>query len=163
MFTPYLGFSVHRDGHKASTIKLRTAMARGKATTINSLVEHPAIVHFGWLKVSVQSNNPKCLDSCESWLRVTDRAYHSWPKSKTKVVLFYKTGSLRFRSVWRANNTKNGTGTSCAAPMYPEEDNMEHMKVCPFYFTKWNDKRCMDSELGDFLVNINRERRSRFR
>ena len=42
--------------------------------------------------------------------------------------------------------------------MYPEEDNMEHMKVCPFYFKKWNNKQYTDSELGDFLVNINRER-----
>ena len=47
MFTPYLGFSVYQDGHKASTIKLRTAMAWGKAATINNLVEHPAIVQFG--------------------------------------------------------------------------------------------------------------------
>ena len=96
-------------------------------------------------------------------MRVTDRSYHKWLKSKMKAILFFWTGLLRFKTVWRVFNMKNGNGTSCPAPMCSEEDMFDHMKQCPFYFTKWNDKWCSDDELGDYLVNMNRERRSRFR
>ena len=55
MESPYLGFSVHRDGHKSSvtlTIKLRTAKAWGKVASIKRLTKHLAIIQFGWLRAA---------------------------------------------------------------------------------------------------------------
>ena len=39
-----------------------------------------------------------------------------------------------------------------------ENDTLDHAKVCPFYYTKWDEKWTTEEEIANYLVLLNRER-----
>ena len=83
---------------------------------------------------------------------------------KAKAFLALRTGSLKFKTRWRIYNCKRGIGTDCVHPLCDNEDSLEHMKVCPFYFTKWKDEFDMTEEaMAEYILKINRERLHRYR
>ena len=71
---PYLGFIISKDGLTASvekTIDARTKRGWMRASMIKSLINHPIMTSFGWLKgaaVLIQAILPPILSySCEAW------------------------------------------------------------------------------------------------
>ena len=38
--------------------------------------------------------------------------------------------------------------------MCPEEDTLDHTKVCPFMYTKWNHKMISDEDIANYLVEL---------
>ena len=87
-----------------------------------------------------------------------DKAYFSWPKTKSRSLLFWRIGALRLKTQWKIYNTKRGLGTDCVMPLCNGVDNIEHIKKCTWYDTKWSDKVVTDSDFANYLVKINRER-----
>ena len=87
-----------------------------------------------------------------------DKAYFSWPKTKSRSLLFWRIGALRLKTQWKIYNTKRRLGTDCVMPLCNGVDNIEHIKKCPWYDTKWSDKVVTDSDFANYLVKINRER-----
>ena len=53
---------------------------------------------------------------------------------------------------------QRGIGTKCVMPMCGHEDTLEHMKMCKFYETKWDDIWVEDEEVANYLEKANRER-----
>ena len=98
------------------------------------------------------------------YFRVRDKSHFSWEKSKVKVLLAYKTGSLKFKTAWRIYNTKRGIGTHCLFNLCPNLDNLYHVQQCLFYEVKWK-REYLDSEeqLAEYLLQLNRERIKKFR
>ena len=71
---PYLGFTLHEQGVKTSistTTKLRIDKAWGKCAAIKSIVNHPSIAQFGWLRACLTLFKsiipPVLMYSCEVW------------------------------------------------------------------------------------------------
>ena len=71
---PYLGFTLHEQGVKTSintTAKLRIDEAWGKCAAIKSIVNHPSIAQFGWLRACLTLFKsifpPVLMYSCEVW------------------------------------------------------------------------------------------------
>ena len=71
---PYLGFTLHENGVKASintTVKLRIDKACAKCSAIKSIVNHPSIAQFGWLRACLTLFKaiipPVMMYSCEVW------------------------------------------------------------------------------------------------
>ena len=85
-------------------------------------------------------------------------SYHTWDKNSARAILFWRTGALKFRTTWRIYNQKKGIGIGCVMPMCPGTDDLNHVKVCKFYDTKWDDKFQLEKDLASYLVKISRER-----
>ena len=81
--------------------------------------------------------------------------------TNTKIYIYkvaWRTGSLKFRHIWRVYNTKKGLRSDCVMPLCDGPDNWEHLKVCKWYRTKWKDSYTEESEIADYLVAVNKER-----
>ena len=104
----------------------------------------------------------ECLASSVTQSRITfrpsNKQHLSWPKSRSRVWLAWRVGSLRFKTAWRLYNTRRGLGTKCIMPMCGHEDTLDHMKQCKFYETKWDDKWVEDEDIARYLEKANRER-----
>ena len=85
-------------------------------------------------------------------LRVEDQSYHKWDKLESQAILAWRTGSIKFKMSWRLYNVKRGMGTSCVMPVCGGEDTLAHMKVCPFYDTKWSSKWESEKEIAKYLI-----------
>ena len=97
------------------------------------------------------------------YLRVKDKRHFGWSRQKSRALLLWRLGSLRFRGVWKVYNRKHGLASKCVMPQCGyEEDCWSHMIECPFYDTKWDPKwlsgPSFESDLADFIVKISRER-----
>ena len=93
-----------------------------------------------------------------NYLRVIDKSPRGWPKIKSQALLAWRTGSLKFRHIWRVYNTKKGLRSDCVMPLCDGPDNWEHLKVCKWYKTRWKDSYTEESEIADYLVAVNKER-----
>ena len=92
------------------------------------------------------------------YLRVIDKTPRSWSKMKAQALLAWRTGSLKFRHIWRVYNTKKGLSSDCVMPLCDGPDNWEHLKVCPWYKTRWSDRFTEESEIADYIVAVSKER-----
>ena len=97
------------------------------------------------------------------YIRITNFSHFSWPRSKSRAILLWRTGGLKFKTQWKLYNVKRGIGIGCLMPVCPGLDNLDHVKNCPFYETKWDNRWKDDEELAIYLVKINRERTRRFK
>ena len=77
-----------------------------------------------------------------------------WDKLASRVYLFYKVGSLRFRATWKGYYERKGEDILCLSELCgTEEDTLEHAKKCRFLDTKWNEfKNSNPRELTKFLT-----------
>merc|ERR1712098_266674 len=97
------------------------------------------------------------------YIRITNFSHFSWPRSKSRAILLWRTGGLKFKTRWKLYNVKRGIGIGCLMPVCPGLDNLDHVKNCPFYETKWDNRWKDDEELATYLVKLNRERTRRFK
>ena len=85
--------------------------------------------------------------------------YMKWEKAMSKALLFWRVGALKFKSLWRQYNLKNGISVKCVMPMCPHPtDNLDHVKECKFYDNKWDPKWKLEVEIAAYIVRISRER-----
>ena len=94
--------------------------------------------------------------------------YHSFTRLSARAVLFWRVGSLRFRASWMNANEKTAQGVRCVSRLCNENDSLEHALRCKFMRTnvkmKMKAKDVDDDEkMADYLIELNRERRNRFR
>ena len=88
-----------------------------------------------------------------------------WDKLASRVNLFYKVGSLRFRATWKDYYEKKGEDALCPSELCgTEEDTLEHAKKCKFLNTKWDESRHSNpKELTKFLRALHNEREKRWK
>ena len=93
------------------------------------------------------------------YLRIRDKRHFTWRQHKAKALLAWRTGALRFKTVWRLYNLKRGLGINCVMPQCDgARDDWDHVRQCLFYDTKWDDNWQTEDEIADYLVKISRER-----
>ena len=80
-----------------------------------------------------------------------------------KALLFYRVGSLRCKSYWKAYYDKHGISTRCLVVICDQEDTLDHAKFCKYINTKWSSDFYLDSDIADYLVKLNRGRFARFK
>ena len=86
--------------------------------------------------------------------------FHRLSKRESQAIIAYNAGSLRLRTAW-GDYYKD---KNCLDPFCYGRDTLNHLKVCPFYETKWQDKFYSDIKLlAKWLGDIDRERRRRWK
>ena len=61
-----------------------------------------------------------------------------WDKTSSRVYLFMRLGTLRFRTNWRSYYEGRGDSVLCPSDLCgTAEDTLEHMKVCGFLDNAW--------------------------
>ena len=91
------------------------------------------------------------------YFRIRDKSFMGWNKIKVKALFAWRTGALRFKKSWRMYNTKRGMGIGCV--MCNEgDDEWQHMIVCKHYHTKFASWMISESQIADYVVEVNRER-----
>ena len=98
------------------------------------------------------------------YLRVRDKSHYRWEKMKVKALLYFRTGSLKFKTAWKIYNCKRGVGINCVHPLCDQQDTFEHAKICRFNETIWKDE-FSDSEdqTAEYIMLLNRERIRKYR
>ena len=86
--------------------------------------------------------------------------FHRLSKRESQGIIALNAGSLRLRTAWgNYYEDKN-----CLDPFCYGQDTLNHLKVCPFYETKWKDSFYDDVKLmADWLLAVDRERRRRWK
>ena len=90
----------------------------------------------------------------------TSTNFHRLSKRESQAIIAYNAGSLRLRTAWGDYYKEK----NCLDPFCYGQDTLNHLKVCPFYETKWNDEFYSDIKLlAKWLGDIDRERRRRWK
>ena len=96
------------------------------------------------------------------------KLYHTWIKSKARMILLWRIGSLRFKDSWHDYNQK-GDGVGCISRFCKENDSLRQAVQCRFmrvnyrYKIKLEDIQQDSEELAEYLIELNKERTKRFR
>jgi len=81
-------------------------------------------------------------------------------KRESQSLLAYHAGAFMLKTAW-GDFHKN---QACLAPMCGGQDQLEHIKRCKFYRTKWKDAYEKDiKSLAKYFVAVDSERRSKWR
>ena len=152
---------------------------RGKSSTL-SLVDDLA-VSYGISKITEEFTDKKTIKEViksasdkELWLDcfsspivvsrpyfgVRDKSHYKWTKIMAKALISWRSGSLKFKSVWRLYNVKRGVGTKCVMEVNGcnQEDTWNHMVTCDFYETKWDPRWWQEKDIACYIIKVNRER-----
>ncbi len=91
----------------------------------------------------------------------------TWSRHKRQIKVSDETG------IWISNagalKLKTALGEyheikDCLEPMCDGKDELGHIKICPYYTTKWKDEYEMDSKmLAIYLVGVDKERRRKWK
>ena len=83
--------------------------------------------------------------------------FYKLSKRESQALIAHNAGAFKLKTAW--GNYFHFQG--CLAPLCGGKDDMEHIKICLFYKTKWEEEFTQDSKmLARYLVSIDRERRS---
>ena len=81
-------------------------------------------------------------------------------KRESQSLLAFNAGAFKLKTSWGDFHQNQ----NCPAPMCGGPDCLEHIKVCPFYRTKWKEDYSKDcKQLAKYFVAIDRERRHAWR
>ena len=90
---------------------------------------------------------------------IRDKSYYKWPKMLSQALFGWRTGALKFKSLWRLYNLKRGVGIRCPMSVCDGVDNWNHLiNECKFYETKADTNWSTDRELAEYIVKVSRER-----
>ena len=82
------------------------------------------------------------------------------PKRSSQALLAYNAGALKLKTAWGEYHEIK----DCLEPMCDGRDELGHIKICPYYATKWEDEYERDSKLlATYLVAIDKERRRKWK
>ena len=93
-------------------------------------------------------------------MRNTETMYFEWPRMESMAILKYRVGLLKFRAQL-TYLAKNGD-KSCRNDGCHDDDTYIHATKCP-WVTTTKPRNNTPREMARFLVELNRERMSRFK
>ena len=86
--------------------------------------------------------------------------FYRLPKRSSQALMAFNAGAFKLKTAWGDYHQAQG----CLAPMCGGNDELEHIKQCPFYETKWEEDFNKDSKkLATYLVAVDRERRRKWK
>ena len=86
--------------------------------------------------------------------------FYSLTKRESQSLLAFNAGALMLKTAWGDFHERK----NCLAPLCDGQDELEHIKVCHYYKTKWRDDLQIDCKaLAKYLVAVDRERRQTWR
>ena len=86
--------------------------------------------------------------------------FYRLSKREAQALIAYNAGAFKLKTSWGDYHKVQ----TCLAPLCDKNDELEHIKQCPFYKVQWVDAYNTDSLLlARYLVGIDRERRSRWK
>ena len=88
--------------------------------------------------------------------------YATLPKNKAKLMLCYEMGELNFRKSRKSEALKKYGSYECLVPFCREDDELEHVKLCPGYTSRVKDD-AGPHEFINYLAELELERNKRFR
>ena len=81
-------------------------------------------------------------------------------KRESQSLIAYNAGAFKLKTAWGDYHQDQG----CLAPMCGGPDQLDHIKLCPFYKTKWKEEYNKDSKLiAKYFVALDKERRRTWR
>ena len=86
--------------------------------------------------------------------------FYKLSKRESQSLLAFNAGALKLKTAWGNYHKVQ----DCLAPLCDGRDDLEHIKRCPHYTTKWDESCEKDSKLlAKYLVALDRERRRRYK
>ena len=86
--------------------------------------------------------------------------FHVLSKRESQSLIAFHAGAFMLKTAWGDFHEIQ----SCLAPMCDGLDQLDHIKVCPFYRTRWDESYNSDcKQLARYFVLIDRERRRTWR
>ena len=86
--------------------------------------------------------------------------FYKLQKREYQALLAFNAGAFKLKTAWGDYHEIQ----SCLAPMCGGKDELEHIKLCAFYKTKWEADHNLDSrQLAKYLVGIDKERRKNWK
>ena len=117
----------------------------------------------------------KLMDEIETWIgNITSSAtqnvgvertrvstnFFKLTKRETQALIAHNAGAFKLKTAWGNYHDIQ----ACLAPMCDQLDEIEHIKRCPHYESKWKDSFDDDCKtLAKYFVAVDRERRRRWR
>ena len=90
----------------------------------------------------------------------TSTTFYKLRKREYQALVAYNAGAFKLKTAWGDFHEIQ----SCLAPLCDGLDELEHIKLCAFYTTKWEKDFIEDSrQLAKYLVGVDKERRSRWK
>ena len=81
-------------------------------------------------------------------------------KRESQSIIALNAGALKLKTAWGDYHEVK----TCLVPLCGEADELDHIKICPFYDTKWEGAFSEDIRLlAQYLVSVDRERRRRWK
>ena len=86
--------------------------------------------------------------------------FYKLNKRQSQALLAFNAGAFKLKTAWGDFHEIQ----RCLAPLCGHDDELDHIKQCPFYETKWDETFNEDSkQLATYLVSLDRERRRRWK
>ena len=90
----------------------------------------------------------------------TSTTFYRLQKREYQALVAYNAGALKLKTAWGDYHEIQ----SCLVPLCDGKDELNHIKLCAFYATKWEEEFIKDSRmLAKYLVAVDKERRRRWR
>ena len=86
--------------------------------------------------------------------------FYRLPKRGSQALLAYNAGALKLKTAWGDYHKVK----DCLAPLCDGKDDLDHIKRCPHYSTRWEEDFNQDSrKLSKYLISIDKERRTMYK
>ena len=86
--------------------------------------------------------------------------FYKLPKRSSQALVAYHAGAFKLKTAWGSYHKVQ----DCLAPMCGEKDELDHIKSCPFYDTKWKEEYEKDvKQLATYFVEVDKERRRKWK
>ena len=91
------------------------------------------------------------------------RYYSTMPMNKAKLALCYELGDLNFRAARKNEAMRRYGSIKCLVPFCQEDDSYNHVRICRGYTAQLPDDDPDPYKRIDYLVELEEERRTRFK
>ena len=86
--------------------------------------------------------------------------FYKLPKRSSQALMAFNAGAFKLKTAWGDYHQAQG----CLAPLCDGKDELEHIKLCPFYEAKWDEEFNRDSrKLATYFVAVDKERRRKWK
>ena len=90
----------------------------------------------------------------------TSTNFYRLSKRCSQALLAFNAGAFKLKTAWGDYHQVQ----ACLAPLCDGRDELEHIKKCSFYDTKWEEEFNRDSrQLATYFVAIDKERRKKWK
>ena len=93
----------------------------------------------------------------------SDRAYFSFSKFESRLMLALQIGELNFLTNRKKENIRTLGSTMCFVKVCGGEDDLDHMSQCFGYSTRPPAQGASEGEIANYLVELSKERNRKFK